>query len=217
MGRVYLCWNQRMTPETGCNQTNVINAVPSASTPPRRRRLRGVSVRALMLVVLVVAGGLGWIAHRASMQQQSVAAIKAAGGRVYYDWEWDPGTHWFKPGSPSPGWLRRQLGPGFSEEVVSVTIPDADDSLMVHIGRLRHLQEIWIAGGNVTDTGLAPIGGQTNLRMLYIADTIRITDAGLAHLTGLKRCRRIHFIGTKVTRAGIAALKSKCPWMTIVR
>jgi hypothetical protein len=33
----------------------------------------------------------------------------------------------------------------------------------------------------------------------------------------LKRCQSIDVTGTKVTPAGIAAMKAKCPWMTISR
>jgi hypothetical protein len=60
---------------------------PGASTPRRRRRVRGLSIRMLMLVVLVVGGWLGWICYRARVQREAVAAIVQAEGRVYYDWQ----------------------------------------------------------------------------------------------------------------------------------
>jgi hypothetical protein len=196
----------------------------------------------LMLVVLVVGGWLGWIAHEARVQREAVAAIMAAGGKVHYDWAWTEDWDWTKdwdiPGKP--GWLRRQLGPGFFEEVMAVWVFEADDSLMDHIGRLHHLQWLGIYQRNVTDSelasiagladlrsltlgnsritdaGLASIAGLPNLQRLYI-EYSQITDAGLVRLSGLKHCRRVYIRGRKVTPAGIAAMQAKCPWMTIFR
>ena len=51
-----------------------------------RRWLR-LSVRGLMILVLILGGGLGWIVHRAKTQRVAVAAIEKAGGWVRYDWE----------------------------------------------------------------------------------------------------------------------------------
>src|SRR5690242_6517306 len=81
-----------------------------------RKRRRGLSLKMLMLAVLVVGGGLGWIVHKAHVQREAVAAILKAGGRVQFDWEDD--RHGLAPGRP--GWLRTHLGPGFFEEVTYV-------------------------------------------------------------------------------------------------
>ena len=52
-----------------------------------------------MLVVLAVGGCLGWWLHLARVQRQAVAAIRAAGGSITYEWD--------VPGAPStPGWRR---------------------------------------------------------------------------------------------------------------
>jgi len=199
-----------------------------------------MSLRALMLVIVAVAGWLGWICHRARVHREAVAAIERAGGVVAFDWQLDSATAQFKPGSPSPGVLRRQLGPGFFESVIEVIVLDVDDSLMYHIGRLRDLQTLTIIGRNVTDAGLAPITGLADLRSLDLVNTgitdaglatiaglinlrqlslmnTPITDAGLARLAGLKRCQAIYVADTKVTPEGAAAMKHKCPWMTIFR
>ena len=69
---------------------------------PRKRpwwRYLRLSVRGLMLVVLAVGGCLGWWLHLARVQRQAVAAIRAAGGSISYEWD--------VPGDPStPGWRR---------------------------------------------------------------------------------------------------------------
>jgi hypothetical protein len=196
-----------------------------------------MSLRALMLLIVVVAAWLGWICHRARVQREAVAAIEGAGGTVFYDWQLEPATLRLKAGSPYPGWFRGHLGPGFFEEVIAVTVFEAEGSEMAHIGRFRHLQSLDVRG-KVTDAGLAQITGLTDLRWLFLSDTgitdtglatiasltnlqaldlsnTRITNAGLARLAGLRRCQSIIVFDTKVTPEGIVAMKSKCPWMTI--
>ena len=42
----------------------------------------------MMILVLVVGSVLGWFARRARVQRDAVAAIKQAGGVVFYKWQW---------------------------------------------------------------------------------------------------------------------------------
>jgi hypothetical protein len=69
---------------------------------PRKRpwwRYMRLSVRGLILVVLAVGACLGWWLERARVQRKAVAAIRAAGGWITYEWD--------VPGAPStPGWRR---------------------------------------------------------------------------------------------------------------
>src|SRR4051794_8812708 len=44
-----------------------------------------LSVQALMVFVLLIGGGLGWVAYRARLQREAVAMILGAGGRVTYE------------------------------------------------------------------------------------------------------------------------------------
>ena len=53
---------------------------------PWRRFLR-FSVRGLIVFLIVVGAGLGWIVRQAHVQGDAVAAIRATGGAVRYDWE----------------------------------------------------------------------------------------------------------------------------------
>jgi hypothetical protein len=159
-----------------------------------------MSLRALMLLIAVVAGWLGWICHRARVLREAVTAIESAGGTVYYDWEWKDGL----PMTEEPGWLRRRLGPGFFEEVARTSIGEkGDDALMVHIGRLRHLQSLGICRGNVTHSGLAAIAGLTNLKQLDISHT-GITDAGLARVADLTNLETLSLDNTSITDAELA-------------
>jgi hypothetical protein len=71
---------------------------------PWRRYLR-FSVRGLIVLVLVIGAGLGWIVRSARMQREAVAAIKNAGGSVSYDWRWSNGNSDF-PGRGNRGLIR---------------------------------------------------------------------------------------------------------------
>lgn len=55
---------------------------------PRRRAL---SVRGLMILILMIGCGLGWVMHRARVQREAVEAIIRAGGEIIYDWEFADG------------------------------------------------------------------------------------------------------------------------------
>lgn len=82
--------------------------------PPRRRRF-GLSVRALMVLVLIVGGGIGWKANRAGRQRRAVATLDRNGVSIEYD-------HGFSGGRPwAPGWLRRAFGEECFREVTGVS------------------------------------------------------------------------------------------------
>ncbi len=46
-----------------------------------------ISVRALIIMVLTIGGGLGLVVRQSQTQRDAVAAITKAGGIVQYDWE----------------------------------------------------------------------------------------------------------------------------------
>src|SRR4051794_11183439 len=116
---------------------------------PLGRRLRfGISVRMLMFLVLVFGCWLGWYVRSVGVQRGSVAAIKAAGGSVAYDWDWghynpdiiDPNG---KPRAPK--WLADRVGVDYVANVVHVSLVphrakdanQANDATLAHVGRLR--------------------------------------------------------------------------------
>jgi hypothetical protein len=142
----------------------------------------------LMLLVLAVGGGLGWICHQARVQREAVAAIEAAGGEVVFDWQWDSVNACVRNDTPEPGWLTRQLGPGFFEEPVAVIVHDgSDDSMMLHIARLPYIEFLYLYNSNVTDVGAVQIRKVRRLRNLYFNSTPALTAKGVANLNGLNR------------------------------
>jgi internalin A len=199
---------------------------------PWRKMLR-LSVRALVVVVLVIGAGLGWFVRSAHIQRDAVAVIRHAGGTVSYDWEWNHGAP-VKAGKPrAPAWLLDMIGVDYFGHVTAVWGPSsmtpADDVMvaagkltqlqyldvdqsyisdagMAHLAGLTELHDLFVFNGQITDAGLAHLSGLTSLSFLSVRFT-RITDAGLEQLEGLTNFERLVLTGTAVTDAGMAHLK----------
>jgi hypothetical protein len=146
---------------------------PPTQAPPRRSRL-GLSVRALMAVVLVLAVWLGWIANRAHVQRDAVAAIRRAGGSVGFDTDWTLMGPFGPPKGPrGPIWMRRWLGPDYFDTATSVHFfepgpqPKAGgDEVLKAAARLPDLQALSICYSDATDVGAEGLGRLTGLRSL---------------------------------------------------
>jgi internalin A len=190
-----------------------------------RRRLR-ISVRALLVLVLLMGVGLGWIVNGARIQREAVTAIRRDGGVVSYDWDWKygkwDGWSWQTDGKPGvPKWLLDCLGLDYFDHVVSVSLGQpGSPSALRHIGRLSHVEKLDLHGPFVTDAGLAHLKGLTNLSSLNIGDryfdcagtinllgTARVTDAGMPYLKGLTKLVFLDLDGTKVSDAGLVHLE----------
>jgi internalin A len=200
---------------------------------PWHRFLR-FSVRGLIVLVLVIGVGLGWIVRQAHVQRDAVAAIQEAGGSVRYDWEWGDGN----VGKPwAPQWLVDLIGVDFFGHVTAVWVAQSEsDVVIAQVGRLTRLQYlgIWslsdarlanlkgltkltslgLYGPQVTDARLAHLKGMTNLSFLHLHHT-QVTDAGLAHLKGLTNLSELYIVGNQVTLAGLIELNQALPNLKI--
>jgi hypothetical protein len=174
-------------------------------------RRRGLSLRVLMAAVLVIGGGLGWLSHRARVQRLAVAALEEAGANVVYNWG-DPTKH---PGSvpagpPYPRWAVDAFGADFFSNVIQVNYLGGagrfGDEQMASVGRLSHLELVWIEGSNVTDAGLAQLRDLTHLNRLGLYRNKAITDGGLVHLRGFKNLEALNLVETGVEGPGLAQL-----------
>jgi hypothetical protein len=174
---------------------------------PWRKYLR-FSLRGLIVLVLVIGAGLGWVVRRARIQSEAAAAIVRDGGWVLYDWQENYGSRTVA-GKPSTlVWLADRLGLNWSGQVRAVGLfvsSTPTDSSLAHVGRLTGLRTLSLARSNVTDAGLAHLEGLTDLPVLYLGKT-RVTDAGLAHLKRLYQLRELDLAGTQITDAGLAHL-----------
>ena len=62
-------------------------------------------MRGLIVLVLVVGTGLGWLVRSARIQREAVTAITKAGGSVQYNWEWADG----KPIAGGTPWVPKRM------------------------------------------------------------------------------------------------------------
>ena len=169
------------------------------------RRLLRFSMRSLIILVLVIGGGMGWLVRSARLQRAAVAAITSAGGTVEYDWQ--------ASGAAAPswlsGWLAEHLGTDYFGHVSNVwlygTLTQTDE-VLTSVSGLTRLERLGVTSSSVTDSGLAHLRGMTSLSRLDLAFT-KITDAGLVHLKGLSGLSVLVLNGTRITDAGLAHLE----------
>jgi internalin A len=199
---------------------------------PWRRFLR-FSMRGMIVVVLVMGGGLGWLVRSAHIQRDAVAAIQHAGGNVLYSWErnnrtgmsggkpWAPTwladligvdyfghvtTVWFVQSSKTTDSVLAQVGCLTGAREVQFKECSVSDAGMAHLRGLRGLSYLDLSGTHITDAGLAHLKGLTNLSGLFLTDT-HISDAGLVHVEGLTNLHMLSLARTQVSVIGLARLK----------
>ncbi len=91
------------------------------------------------------------------------------------------------------------------------TKPSADQlARLKALPNLVMLRVSWDAEPGVTDLAFARIAELQNLESI-IVDHSSITDAGLEHLSALKKLKRLDARNTKVTAAGVAKLQQALP------
>jgi hypothetical protein len=172
------------------------------------------SVRGLIVLVLVIGAWLGWIVNEAHVQRDAVLAIKAAGGRLDYDWEWSNGKS-IPRGEPwAPQWLVNLIGVDLFGHVTLVHIDGsstATNATIEHVGRLTRLEWLNLLKSSIGDAGK----GFSKLSDLMLAST-RVTDAGLVHLKELNRLSKLDLRDDQVTKAGMNELKRALPNLSII-
>jgi hypothetical protein len=205
---------------------------PSRALP--RRFWPRLSIRGLMILVLVLGGGIGWVAHRTKIQRDAVRGISAAGG-VRYNWQYVSGKYDPKASPPGPKWLRDIVGPDLLDTVVVVLLrsEDADDRVMSHVIALPDVERFHLSGQqsspSLTAAGMARIGQLPRLQRIlvqgktdpsafvpYLMDkpqlqsiwlqVAAVSDGDLARLAGLTRLEELLLNGRNVTDAGFAHL-----------
>jgi hypothetical protein len=180
----------------------------------------------MMIVVLGIGCVLGWIAHRAHVQRDAVAAIttprRNTRGSVYYDWQYvaGQGDKDAKPRGPKwmfdalgkfdqdakprgPKWLRDIIGPDVFDTVVNVNIEgdNVDDELLENVGKLHGVEWFTIHGHaapDLTPAGMAQLRSLSRLKGLSVRG---FTDSHgfVAGLMGKTRLRRLWLPEAAVT------------------
>jgi hypothetical protein len=196
-------------PAPGCGPTS-----PGLESHASWWRRRGLSLRALMLVVLLIGSSLGWLAYRARVQRDAVAAIRRIGGSVLYDWQVADDKSWpvEKRQAGWRAWLAARIGPDYFDHVQRVYIEGHKVQagidpveVMSQIGRLSRVDCLYLRSIPITDAGLAAVGGLRRLETLQLGHT-PITDVGMRNLSGLSGLVGLYLRGNRITDAALANL-----------
>ena len=176
-----------------------------------RRWLR-LSVRSLMVVILIIGCGIGWIIHRARAQRTAVSAVKKAGGVAIYACEYKSGSSPLVALSSWRSMIADSIGIDFVDHVVLVQIQDAglETSRQKALARLVDFQAVEylnLVGSSVTNDVLAQFQGMNRLRVIMLQNT-RVTDAGLVRLKGLTSLEEVYLTNCDITDAGLGELKA---------
>ena len=157
-----------------------------------RKGLR-LSLGAMMIVVLGIGGVLGWVANRAHVQRDAVAAIttprRNTRGSVYYDWQFVAGKFDEDARPRGPKWLRDALGSDVFDTVVIVTIEgdNVDDEFLENVGKLHGVEKVDLVGHAAPD----------------------LTPAGMAQLCTLPRLKTLNTRGIAIPRGFVAGLAGR--------
>ena len=184
-------------------------------TATPHRRWYQFSLRALMVLVVVVAVPCGWLKWKLDHKQRERAALAEVGrvgGNFNYDWQYGG-----QSGPAGPAWLRKFLGDDFFSSVVLLQIGGyhITDDWLVHLESLPGVVHVYLKCDRITDAGLGHLRG-LKLRELSIGGS-KVTDAGLVHLRGQTGLEYLNLSDTAVTDAGAANLQQALPNCRIVR
>jgi len=192
------------------------------------------SVRGLIVLVLVIGAGLGWIVRSARIQHDAVAAINRAGGRAYYGSDPIAGSS----GNLLSGWKQKvgecigidyvdhvnfvQLGvrgnkAGWQQAVdclgdlgqvrmMNLMGTYVTDDVLAQLDGMNCLEELLLQHTSISDAGLIHVRHLANLRTLMISGP-GVGDEGLTHFRGLTNLKRLMLSGGGITNAGLAHLK----------
>ena len=92
-----------------------------------------------------------------------MAAIRAAGGAVDYDWQWGddkPEIIWGDRWWQAPQWLAGLVPVDYVANIIHVSLvpsranKKADDETLAQVGHLKHVENLWLNGTAITDAGL---------------------------------------------------------------
>jgi Leucine-rich repeat (LRR) protein len=203
-----------------------MQALPSSRDWLRRVPCR-LSLRALMILVLVAGGGIGWV----TMQRQKeahrkwvIATIQAAGASIDYDGVGISRIVWHA-GSINPAAFP-QL-PLTADQLDALGSCDLLKELVMVAGvmndnglnRLAHkdrLEKLYCFKPQITDASLKPLAGLTSLRSLELLRVPDLTDAALAHMAGLTNLEEITLSGAKINGSGLVHFAQMTRLQTLV-
>ena len=168
---------------------------------PKRRWLR-YSLRTMLVVMLVLSVWLGWMANKAARQREAVALVRQLRGSVIYN----------------DGSNRGVINGIIPPPAVVVETPPSEGLLHDILGH-DWFYDVWIVGligTEVTDDQLGTIAeGLPGIEFIDLEATT-ITDAGIEHLSCLKKLGTLDVERTNVSANAIAELRARLPNLQVI-
>jgi hypothetical protein len=163
------------------------------------------SVQALLFIVLLAGTSIGWVARSARIQRDAVAAIRACGGFVTYDYE--DGFIEARRVRNWPPWLEALIGIDYLCSVSEVRLTEkAGDAELVHVERLGNLESLALMRSRIAGAGLRRIAGMRSLRELSLC-ALNVSDSDLASLKELGRLKWLSLSYMSISDSGLRALE----------
>jgi hypothetical protein len=180
---------------------------------PQRVRLR-YSLRALLILLTLVAIWMGYWSVSAAKQKAGTAAIREMGGSVLYNYQVRNGMT-MNGVPPGPDWLRRLLGRDWFDTVVFVEFYSkpgnaTDEQLAAALSKLPRVFALHLHRPQVGETTLKTVSGMRQLEVLGLVGP-NITDDSLQYIYPLRNLRQLNLRGTNISDAGIKTIQAAIP------
>jgi hypothetical protein len=178
-------------------------AMEAPAPRPTGSRYR-FKLKTLIVLTAIVAIAIAWQSNRIRPQAEAVAELDKV--RIWVQYDEPAKKAWFMP------WADRWLGKDFLHPVVGVTSVNGNfsDGAFRLLDRLP-LEWIFISSSStMTDEGVQRLlGAHPELKSVTILQCGHVSEAGIAHLSDLKKLERVCFDNWQTSGKVGSALKSR--------
>ncbi len=163
----------------------------------RKRRWMQFSLRTVFILLTCFCVWFGFKVNRARKQEAAVNALQELGCNITYDYRLDRDGAYIDPtpDPPRPQWLRRLLSDHFFDDVVMVTVSDANDEKLrlaaTYLTQLTTLKSLQVSHSEITDTGIAHLCSLGQVRELWLGGNRSLTGKSIPHLSRLTNLRTL--------------------------
>lgn len=173
----------------------------------KKRRWSQIGLRSLLILVTLCAILAAW-KSRADRQRKLIDMITQHGGKVGYDYQVDPITGAFKPGTDDEAnWLLRLVGPDYWRHVCRVDAPSKSLSDISGIKSLADLTNLNLRSAPVTDIAA--------LKELHKLQTLDIVNSSISNIEPLRNNPSLRELHARVT--GIVDIEPLANVITLER
>ena len=179
----------------------------STNQPKPKRRWLRFSLRSFLIVLTIFCVWIGWYLYRVEQQREAVRWVRANGGTVKYDFEYDPQDRYISDPQPHvPKWLLNILDVNYFSSVSYAAISNRQLTDLTPLASLRTLRRLHLEYAPVKD--LTPVANLTNLQELWVRQT-QVTD--VTPLAGLTKLENLYLGGTPVGDEEVQRLQRALP------